>query len=70
MKTFSCESTVTRVQVYHQRKVVFEREVDFFGDIQPLRDAREEAARLVKFLEEYPDAGTVPLCEGWTWRNL
>lgn len=68
--TFTVETTATFVRVYHQAKVVFEREVDFFGDVIHLRNAREEAEKLVAFLKEYPDAETVPLAEGWRWRNL
>lgn len=70
MSTFVSESTYTRISVYHQRKVVFYREVDFFGDVSKLRAAREEAEKLAAFLKEYPDAETVPLEDGWTWRKL
>ena len=65
MRTFDYEETVTKVSVFHDSKLVAFKEVDFFGDVSKLRDARKEAALLVQFLRENPEAETVPLREGW-----
>ena len=70
VKTYVHEESISRIQVYHQRKVVFERELSFFCPIHLLRKAREDADRLCAWLKENPDAETAPLEEGWTWRLL
>lgn len=70
MTTFVTEDTTTRVAVYHQRKVVFFRDVDFWGDVAVKRQAREEAEKLVAYLKEHPDNSAAPLPTGWSWKPL
>ncbi len=70
-RTFVTEDTTTRIRVYHQGKVAFEREVDFFGDVVRLRKAREDATAFAEMLKKHPAPlredppyGTCVICKG------